>query len=257
MAMSLNELTKSLRQEQYAPRSEQQLQSEAEERYTQVYDAMRNAANQRQQAVDDAYERELQSLAQTLETGNQALSDAAARGNAAIDDYINSRSMQRTSYGAASKGSTMQRMTQAAAAMRRQQETAAGGIENSRILLAQQLAGTLAQYDKDFLSDVQAYIDAQKQLDYDRKVASDAAYNDLQMAIYEYGKARSGGSGGGRRYGSSSGNAGSSKKTTGDLWSALAGINVAGMSSEDRKIVNTVTKEIGNQYVSPYGKERY
>lgn len=200
MAMSLKELTNALKVEEFAPRTDEQLQQEATGRYTEVYDTMRGVAQQRKDTIDAAYEQELQSLTDTLNTGKDAVAQAAVRGNAAINDYINSRNMQRTSYGAASSGSVTDAMNKAAAALMQQYGTAASGVENSRILLAEQLAGTLAQYDKDYLTDVQAYIDKQKQIDYDRKVAADAAFNDIQMALYEYGKAGSRGGYGGRRY---------------------------------------------------------
>ena len=38
------------------------------------------------------------------------------------------------------------------------------------------------------LNKVNTYIDEQKQLDYDRKVAADKAYNDIQMALYQYSR---------------------------------------------------------------------
>ena len=204
MAMSLNELTNSLRMEEFAGRTDEQLQQEAEQRIGESYGVMREAATQRQAAIDEAYARELSSLANTLSEGQQAVAQQAARSNAAIDDYVYGRSMQRTSYGANSKGSIGTNLAKAAQVLQRQYDTASSGVENSRILLAEQLAGTLAQYDKDFLTDVQAYIDAQKQIDYDRKVAADAEYNALQMQLFELGKAGSRSGGGGYRRSSGS-----------------------------------------------------
>lgn len=208
MAMSLKQLTNSLRNEEFQARTDEDLKKEAEGRYTQVYDTLRDTAEARKDTIDAAYAQQMQSLADSLRTGEAALGNAAARGNAAIDDYIYTRSMQRTSYGAGSKGSINAAMQKAAAALQQQYATANSGLESNRIQLAEQLADTLAQYDEDYLTDVQAYINEQKQLDYDRKVAADAAYNDIQMALYEYGK---GGSGGGRRRSSGSGSGTASK----------------------------------------------
>ena len=219
MAMSLNELTNSLRMEEFAGRTDEQLQQEAEQRIGESYGVMREAATQRQAAIDEAYARELSSLANTLSEGQQAVAQQAARSNAAIDDYVYGRSMQRTSYGANSKGSIGTNLAKAAQVLQRQYDTASSGVENSRILLAEQLAGTLAQYDQDFLTDVQAYIDAQKQIDYDRKVAADAEYNALQMQLFELGKAGSRSSGGRR---SSSGSGSPGPQYTGDLLANLA-----------------------------------
>lgn len=221
MAMSLNDLTNSLRQDGYTARTDAQLQQEAQQRVGETYDTMRNAATQRQEIINDAYEREKQALADALATGQQAVAGQVGRANAAIDDYITSRSMQRTSYGAAAKGSIVGNMQQAAALMQQQYDTASSGVENRRVLLAEQLKGTLAQYDKDYETDVQAYIDGQKQLDYDRKVAADAAYNALQMELFELGKAGSGGGGGGG-YRRSSGVSSASTSSAGSLFANLA-----------------------------------
>ena len=215
--MSLDALTSALRQDGYTARTDEQLQQEAEARVGENYDTMRGAAQQRQAAIDEAYARELQSLSDTLVGSQQAVAQQAARSNAAIDDYVYGRSMQRTSYGANSKGSVSANMEKAAQALAQKYKTAASGVENSRILLAEQLAGTLAQYDEDYLSDVRAYIAEQKQLDYDRQVAADAEYNALQMQLFELGKAGSGGGG----YRRSSGGSPTTPASSGSLWDSL------------------------------------
>ena len=166
--MSLSALTKALRDDGYTARTDAQLQQEAQQRVGETYEIMRNAATQRQEIINDAYEREKQALADALATGQQAVARQVGRANAAIDDYVTSRSMQRTSYGAAAKGSIVGNMQQAAALMQQQYDTASSGVENRRVLLAEQLKGTLAQYDKDYETVVLALFDGQKQLVYDR-----------------------------------------------------------------------------------------
>lgn len=270
--MSLSALTKALRDDGYTARTDAQLQQEAQQRVGETYDTMRNAATQRQEIINDAYEREKQALADALATGQQAVAGQVDRANAAIDDYITSRSMQRTSYGAAAKGSIVGNMQKAAALMQQQYDTANSGVENRRVLLAEQLKGTLAQYDKDYETDVQAYIDGQKQLDYDRKVAADAAYNALQMELFELGKAGSGGGGGGgyrRSYGGSS--APTTPTNTGSLFANLASRTVQQtyqvnptFGSTNQKTTggtlynksNTTAKKTtsSNTYISPSGK---
>ena len=218
--MSMTELTKALRDDAYVGRTDAQLQQEAEARIGENYDVMREAATQRQAAIDEAYARELSSLADTLSAGQQAVEQQAARSNAAINDYVYGRNMQRTSYSAGSQGSIGANLEQAAKLLKQQYDTASSGVENSRILLAEQLAGTLAQYDQDYLTDVQAYIDAQKQIEYDRKAAADAEYNALQMQLFELGKAGGGGGGGGYRRSSGSGST-QQQTNNGSLWDSL------------------------------------
>ena len=270
--MSLSALTKALRDDGYTARTDAQLQQEAQQRVGETYETMRNAVTQRQEIINDAYEREKQALADALATGQQAVAGQVGRANAAIDDYITSRSMQRTSYGAAAKGSIVGNMQQAAALMQQQYDTANSGVENRRVLLAEQLKGTLAQYDKDYETDVQTYIDGQKQLDYDRKVAADAAYNALQMELFELGKAGSRGGGGGgyrRSYGGSP--APTTPASTGSLFANLASREVQTtyqvnptFGSTNQKTTggtlynksNTTAKKTtsSNTYTSPSGK---
>lgn len=253
--MSLEALMGALRTDGYTARTDEQLQQEAQQRVGENYEAMRGAARQRQDIVQDAYERETQALADALTTGQQAVAGGVDRANAAIDDHINTRSMQRTSYGAAAKGSVAANMQKAAALMQQQHDTAVAGIENQKVLLARQLGDTLAQYDKDFLSDVQAYIDAQEQLDYERKVAADNELNALSMQLFEMDKAGSGGGGGYRRSSGASGVGGTSDGNKGNLWVALKGMNVAGMSSADRQTHNAIMIATGNNKNSETGKK--
>lgn len=219
--MSYESLAKSLRKDGYTARTDEQLQQEAQQRVGETYDTMRSAAQQRQDIIQDAYERETQALADALATGQQVVGEQTARANAAIDDYIYGRSMQRTSYGAAAKGSVTANMRQAAALMQQQHDTATGGVENRKVLLAQQLGDTLAQYDKDFLTDVQAYVDAQRQLDYERQLAADATNNALQMELFEASRVGSGGGGGGYRRSSGGGGSSPAPANNSSLWDSL------------------------------------
>lgn len=219
--MNYESLAKSLRKDGYTARTDEQLQQEAQQRVGETYDTMRSAAQQRQDIIQDAYERETQALADALATGQQAVGEQTARANAAIDDYIYGRSMQRTSYGAAAKGSVTANMQKAAALMQQQHDTATGGVENRKVLLAQQLGDTLAQYDKDFLTDVQAYVDAQNQLDYERQLAADATNNALQMELFEASRVGSGGGGGGGYRRSSGGGSPAPAASSSSLWDSL------------------------------------
>jgi hypothetical protein len=146
-------------------------------------------------------------------------------------------------------------MQKAAALMQQQHDTATGGIENRKVLLAQQLGDTLAQYDKDFLTDVQAYVDAQKQLDYDRQLAADAANNALQMELFEASRVGSGGGGRRRSSGGGSGSNSNSSSNSSNLWTALKGMNVAAMSSADRQTHNAIMIATGNNKNSDSGKK--
>ena len=209
----------------YTPRTDDELKSEAEKRYASTYDQKKLVAQQNYDTSDLAYQQQLKQLQDALMTNQQTLAKNTADSIASADRYTITRGMQRSSYGAANRANLQAKGQQNLAAILQQYATEASGIESNRTLLAQQLADTLAQHDIDYMNDVQAYIDEQKQLDYDRKTEADAAYNQLQMALYEYGQAAKKSSGGssGKKSSSSSGSTGTSaSKTSGSLWANLA-----------------------------------
>lgn len=199
--MTLDQLTAALKADTYTPRTDEELRSAAEQKYASIYDRMRLTAQQNYDANDLAYQQQLANLQNVLSQNQNALTKNVMDSLASADRYTVTRGMQRSSYGAANRANIQNKGAQGLAQLMNQYAIDAGGIENNRTLAAQQLADVLAQYDIDYLNDVNAYMEEQRQLDYDRKVAADAAYNDIQMALYEYGLAAGGGGGGGGRGG--------------------------------------------------------
>ena len=199
--MTVEQLQASLKDPSYTVRTDEQLQSEAQNRYTSTYNQKKLAAQQNYDTTDLAYQQQLKTLQDTLASNQQALAKNTMDSIASADRYTVTRGMQRSSYGAANRASIQNKGNESLAALLKQYSTDAGGIENNRTLLARQLADTLAQYDIDYLNDVQAYIDEQKQVDYERQAAATEAANALQMQLFEYSQkyGKSGGGGGGRR----------------------------------------------------------
>ena len=145
---------------------------------------------------------------------------------ASADRYTVTRGMQRSSYGAANRANIQNRGNQSLTALLRQYAMDANGIANNRTLLAQQLADTLAQYDTDYQNDVLAYMDEQRQTDYDRRVAAEQYANQLQMQLFEYSRkyGSSGGSGRRRTYSSNQQSQQPQQTDSGNnnsLWSSL------------------------------------
>lgn len=238
MAMSLNELTQKLNQETYVPRTDEQLKSEAENRYASIYGQKKLTAQQNYDASDLAYQKQLQSLTDTLALNQQALQRETANSIANANRYQVTRGMQRSSYGAANNARLEAAGNANLAQLLRQYGTDAGNIESNRTLLARQLADTLAQYDIDYLNDINAYIDEQKQIDYDREQAALQNQNQILMALYEYGKAAGGGGGGRRSYGSGGGGQTSTPADTPNNPNSLFD-DLAGPSSNMQKIFAT------------------
>lgn len=193
--MTLDELANNLKMNEYTPRTDDQLQQEAQNRYSSTYNQKRQTAQQSYDTKNLAYENQMQNLQDTLRQNQQELARQTENSRLQAARYQVTRGMQRSSYGAANDVNIMNSGLGEQQKLMNQFSTDSNAIKSNQTLLAQQLADTLAGYDIDYLNDVNAYIDEQKQLDYDRQTAADKTYNDLQMALYEYGQnARSGGS---------------------------------------------------------------
>lgn len=197
--MTVEQLQAALKDPSYTARTDEQLQSEAQNRYTSTYNQKKLAAQQNYDTTDLAYQQQLKTLQDTLASNQQALAKNTMDSIASADRYTVTRGMQRSSYGAANRANIQNKGNESLAALLKQYSTDAGGIENNRTLLARQLADTLARYDIDYLNDVQAYIDEQKQVDYERQAAATEAANALQMQLFEYSQKYGKSGGGGRR----------------------------------------------------------
>lgn len=188
MAMTLKQLTNALKVNEYTPRTDEQLKTEAQNRYASQLNQQKLAAQQSFATNDLAYQQQLQTLADDLATGQQQIIKETADSAAAADRYSLTRGMARASYSVANKARIQNEGIGNLANLMKQYTGNVNKIQSGRTQLAQQLADTLAQYEVDNLNNINNYIDEQKQLDYDRKVAADAAYNQVKMALYEYGK---------------------------------------------------------------------
>ena len=228
--MTVQELTDALNMETYTPRTDEQLRTEAENRYNSVYNQRRQTAQQNYAASDLAYQQQLAQLQDTLANNQQDLMRNVQDSIASADRYTVTRGMQRSSYGAANRANIQNRGNQSLTALLRQYATDANGIANNRTLLAQQLADTLAQYDTDYQNDVLAYMDEQRQTDYDRRVAAEQYANQLQMQLFEYSRkyGSSGGGGGSRRSYAGPGqqNDSGDSGNTDSLWNSLNQRNI-------------------------------
>lgn len=250
MAMSLAELTQKLNQNTYTPRTDEQLKTEAESRYKSQYDQMRLTAQQSTETKDLAYQKQLTALQEALQQDQQTLAKSTADSLASTNRYQVTRGMQRSSYGAANNARIQTVGQNNLTALLKQFETDSGEVESDRALLARQLADTLAQYDIDYLNDVQAYIDEQKQIDYDREQEALKNQNNILMALYEYGQAASGGGSGGssRRYSSGGGSSAAQAEVatdTSSLWDSLSGGSSSQLAAAGN-VVKSIGKVVGN-----------
>ncbi len=188
MAMSYAQLTQALRTNDYTPRTDEQLRTEAQNKYAATYNQQKLAAQQGYEANDLVYQQQLKTLENDLKLGQQEVIKSTADSAASADRYNVTRGMARASYATANKARIENQGISSLAKLQTQYSGNVGSIEAKRTQLAQQLANTLAQYEIDNVNNINTYIDEQKKLDYDRKVAADKAYNEMQMALYQYSR---------------------------------------------------------------------
>ena len=186
--MSYNTLKNSLKTNDYTPRTDEQLRTEAQNKYAATYNQQKLAAQQSYDTNDQIYQQQLTSLADDLKNSQQEVIKSTADSAASANRYNVTRGMARASFATANNARIQSQGIGNLAKLQNQYSSNVGSIQAKRTQLAQQLADTLAQYEIDNVNKVNTYIDEQKQLDYDRKVAADKAYNDIQMALYQYSR---------------------------------------------------------------------
>lgn len=186
--MTYDQLAAALKTNDYTVRTDDELRTEAQNKYASTYNQKNLAAQQSYATSDLAYQQQLQTLADELATSQQQTIKDTADSVASADRYSLTRGMGRASYSVANRAKIQNQGIDNLASIMKQYSSNVGSVQSSRTQLAQQLADTLAQYEIDYQNDLNSYIDEQKKLDYDRKVAADEAYNKVQMALYEYGR---------------------------------------------------------------------
>lgn len=249
MALTLAQLTEQLNQELYTPRTDEQLRTEAENRYKSQYNKMNLAAKQATETKDLAYQRQLKALEDALAVNQQSLIKDTADSLASANRYQVTRGMQRSSYGAANAARIQNVGQNNLTSLLKQYDTDRGDIETNRTLLAGQLAETLAQYDIDMVSDINKYIDEQKQLDYEREQAAIKNKNDILMALYEYGQAaakKSGGGGSSRRSYSNGGTVPAPETPTSSLWDDLNKASGDAGAAAVKKVASAASSVVSN-----------
>ena len=193
--MTLDELKSQLTFDTYTPKTEEQMQSEAEKQYASTYNQKKLAAQQTYDQSDLALSNQLASLDQSYQKQREAAEKSTRASQSSLDRYSLQRGMQRSSYNVASQANLLAEGEKNLSEINQSETTARQSLESQRTQLASQLAAQLGQYDVDYANDVQAYFNQLKSADEEAKVTADKYRNQLLMALYEYDpKGSSGGS---------------------------------------------------------------
>lgn len=182
----LQELIDSLQNNTYTPRTTEELQQKAQNRYQSFYDQKRLSAQQEYERNAAALEKELAGLDTTYAKQREQSEKAYAQAYSQADRNMLAKGMQRSSYGAqvlanlqAEGNEALQDIADAEAAQRQ-------GLADKQSLLAEQLAAQLKQYDANQAADILAYMEELEDEEYERGRAAMQYNNQLAAQIYEY-----------------------------------------------------------------------
>ena len=263
MAMTLKQLEEQLNMQTYTPKTDEQLQAEAENRYKSQYTQNRTSAQQAYDTSALALDQQRAGLETSYAKQAEQAAQATRQNYAAADRQSLTRGMQRSSYNNATLANINNAGAKTQNEIRQALTTAQGNVDQQKTLLTQQLAQTLAGYETGYANDVAAYLDTLKQQEYERKLASDQYRNELLMALYEYGQqAARGGSGGGRRSSGSGSAAASASSNVGaydKLFSALNGATKSAVNKSTAASVaasNAAAMAVKNAILPPVVKPK-
>ena len=269
---TLDELIKKLEANSaaaYTPLTQQQMQQQAANRYSGLYDQKRLSAQQQYATADQALAQQLAGLDATYDKQREQSRQNYESAYRTADRQALGRGMQRSSYNNATLANINLKGNEAQQAINDTQAAQAKNIGEQRKLLSQQLGDTLAGLDAAQQSDMLAYLDELEAREYDRTTADVANRNNLAMQLYQYQfqkeqadqdqanwekqfKASYGGVGGGVGGGGSSGGSGGNNKSSASIWDILgaSGNDTSSRLAAGASIYNNL-KNAANAAVGP------
>lgn len=185
MATTIEELQKKLNTSTYTPKTDEQIQTEAQNRYKGTYEQNRLNVQQNYDTTAQALRNQLATLGTAYERQQEQAKENTAAAISAADRRSIGRGMQRSSYNAATLANLQQQGNETLADIAEDRTAAENAIAEQQTLAAQQLQEQLAKLDSGYASDVQAAIDALKEQEYARQTEADQYVNTLLMQLYE------------------------------------------------------------------------
>lgn len=189
MATTLDELLKKIEANnatRYTPLTAEQIQQQANTRYSGLYGQKRLSAQQQYETSDKALEQQLAGLDDQYKKQLEQSAKNYEGAYRTADRQSLDRGMQRSSYNSATLANINLQGAEAQQAIRDTQAAQAKNIGEQRALLKNQLGDTLANLDAAQQSDILAYIDELEAREYDRLRDDTAMQNEIAMNLYQY-----------------------------------------------------------------------
>lgn len=185
MATTIEELQKKLNSNTYTPKTDEQIQTEAQNKYKGAYEQNKLNAQQAYDTTAQQLRNQLATLGTAYDRQAEAAKEATAASISAADRRSIGRGMQRSSYNAATLANLQNQGNETLADIQEDRTAAEAALAEQQKLAAEQLQQQLAQLDSSYATDVQAAIDALKEQEYARQTESDQYVNNLLMQLYE------------------------------------------------------------------------
>lgn len=185
MPTTIEELQQKLNSSTYTPKTDEQIQTEAQNKYKGVYEQNKLNAQQNYDTTAQALKNQLATLGTAYERQAKQARENTALSVSAADRRSLGRGMQRSSYNAATLANLQALGNETLAGIEADRTAAEAAIAERQTLAAQQLQQQLAQLDSSYASDVQAAIDALRNQDYERQTEATQYANALLLQMYE------------------------------------------------------------------------
>jgi hypothetical protein len=181
---TMDDLMADLKKSAYNPKTSEELQQEANNRYDTIYTQKNLAAQQAADTSSAALERQLKELSLTNIKQREASQKAYDSAYSQTNNQSLSRGMQRSSFNNSTLGNIAIAGNKALQEINSQESTTKTGIEDQKTLIAQQLAQQLQQYAEGKASDTNAYLDQLLSQEYDRQQAANEQANAISQQLY-------------------------------------------------------------------------
>lgn len=186
MSDTLEELAALLTRSGYTPRGEDELRERAERRARADYEEKVLSARQDWEEKDSALARELESLAASYgEKRSRAVAGTEAALSALSRDELR-RGMQRSSYGAASRGNLAAAGLAAQSELDASQSVDERALSDRRAALSARLADTVAQYDASRRSAARSELDSLLAAEEEKARAAEQSRLEAEERLYRY-----------------------------------------------------------------------
>lgn len=170
----------------YTPKTGKQIRDEANRNIGGKYAAQRLAAEQAFQTNDQALAREKAGLQAAYDEQRDQSAESYDNAMRQADRQSTNRGMQRSSFNNATLSNIATEGLEARQKINEAQTEHEGNIDAQRTLLAKQLQSTLQQQTAQKMDELNAYIAAEEQKEYDRQQANIAQQNQLAMQLYQF-----------------------------------------------------------------------